>query len=156
MIDTVEALLQHWAEQSRRNGLGGGGVKCSLAELIQWQGPAPRMGRGSSVPAGLGIDAVAELVDRALASLMRQGAQEDAGLAKAWAAAGQAGRPPFCLHTQLYKLARVRYLTDPMPTVEQQCRRLKIAGVRTYHRRVDELHEWLQRELQSRNGCRAA
>ncbi|MNF19341.1 hypothetical protein D3C80_2240590 [compost metagenome] len=53
-------------------------------------------------------------------------------------------------------LARVRYLTDPMPLVEQQMRRVKIDGRRTYDLRVQQLHERVQAGLKSRAEARAA
>lgn len=156
MIDGIEELLQHWADQCRRIGLGGGGVRSPLGAVMDWQGTPPRMGRGACAPVGsLGVDEVAQAVDRVLAELRRKGEQQDQVLAKAWADAGQSRSAPFCLDTQLFRLARVRYLTEPMPTIEQQCRRLKICSARTYHRRVDELHEWVRDALE-RHSRRAA
>ena len=157
MIIEVEALMQHWGEQCRRVGLAGGGVRCSLAALIDWQGAPPR-GQGGAVVlhGGVGIGPVAQAVDAAVAALKRSGDRQDAELALAWREAGQAGRPPFCLHTQLVKLARVRYLSDPMPWVEQQMRRCKSGSARTYVRRVNELHEWVQAELARSAGRRCA
>ncbi|MCY1541230.1 hypothetical protein D9M68_769090 [compost metagenome] len=95
-------------------------------------------------------------MDAVLAELGRQGEQKDAQLAAAWKEAGNTDRPPFCLETQLVLLARVRYLTDPMPLVEQQMRRVKIDGRRTYDLRVQQLHERVQAGLKSRAEARAA
>jgi hypothetical protein len=102
------------------------------------------------------VDLAAEEVDAALSVIRQRGLEQDRKLAKAWREAGHTNRPPFCLETQLIKLAKVRYLSEPMPTVEQQLRRLKIASKRTYHDRVQQLHEMLQAELQRRRGLRAA
>lgn len=155
MIEEVEALLQHWAERCRR-GLGAPSGVSPLAVAMQYGGMVPRAtGCRAGGMAG-GVDLAAEEVDAALAVLKREGDAEDVALARAWSAAGQGGRPPFGLATQLVRLARVRYLSDPMPTVEQQCRRLKIGSEATYRRRVQQLHERVRDELQRRQARRAA
>lgn len=156
MIQEVEELMQHWGEQCRRAGLGSSG-NSPLAGLIDWRGAPPRAGRGSTVLlVGAGVDLAAAEVDAAVAALARAGQAEDAALRQAWAEAGNQGGAPFCLSTQLYRLAKVRYLSEPMPLVEQQIRRLKIGGRTTYDRRVHELHERVQAELLRRAEARAA
>src|SRR5690606_39634494 len=44
---------------------------------------------------------------------------------------------------ELVKLARVRYLTDPMPLVDHQMRRMRYRSRDTYERRVHLLHSQL-------------
>ncbi|MCY1297201.1 hypothetical protein D9M70_466320 [compost metagenome] len=155
MIEEVEVLLQHWGEQCRRGRVHGGGDS-PLASLIAWKGMPPRTGFGSVSLVGGSIDLAAAEVDAALAVIGRDGEAEDAKLKAAWKAAGNSGAAPFCLETQLVKLARVRYLTDPMPPVEQQMKRVKIDGRRTYDRRVQELHKRVQVILEQRIEGRAA
>ena len=156
MIEQVEQLMLHWGEQCRRRGMA---VGCAspLGAMMDWQGAPPRPGYGSVVlVSGGGVDVVAAEVDAVLAELVREGERQDAELAKAWRQAERAGRAPFCLATQLVKLARARYLVDPVLTVEQQMRRSMINGRRTYDRRVHELHEQVQTRLKARVKRRAA
>ncbi|WP_052659180.1 hypothetical protein [Pseudomonas sp. LFM046] len=156
MIKKIEEVLQHWGEKCRRAGVGGG-LGSTLGAVMQWQGTPPRTGYGSkTLLGGGGVDLAASEVDAVLAELGRQGERQDQRLAQAWAAAGRSGRPPFCLDTQLVLLAKVRYLTDPMPLVEQQMRRVKIDGRRTYDLRVHQLHERIRDGLKARAEARAA
>ncbi|MHC5351675.1 hypothetical protein [Metapseudomonas furukawaii] len=156
MIKQIEGVLQHWGEQCRRSGLGGG-LGSTLGVLMDWRGAPPRVAYGAkTLVSGAGVDLVASEVDAVLAELGRQGERRDASLAEAWKAAGNTDRPPFCLETQLVLLARVRYLTDPMPLVEQQMRRVKIDGRRTYDLRVQQLHERVRDALKERAEARAA
>ncbi|MDH0154344.1 hypothetical protein [Stutzerimonas stutzeri] len=150
MIEAVEALLQHWGERCR-GGLGSPGAAGSspLAVAMQYGGMIPTSGRGSMGLAGA-VDHAAEEVDAAIGTLKQAGLAQDRKLAKAWKLAGRTGRPPFCLETQLVKLAMVRYLPDPIPTVRQQMRRVKIGSERTYHDRVQQLHERVRAELECR------
>lgn len=156
MIERIEGLMIHWGEQCRRSGYG-----CSLGSqlgaMIEWGGQPPRSVYGSRpLISGGGVDHLAAEVDAALAILVRQGARTDAELSRAWVSAGQSGPAPFCLETQLVKLARVRYLVDPSPLVEQQMKRCRIDGRRTYDRRVNELHARMQDLLKTRAEARAA
>ena len=156
MIERIETLMIHWGEQCRRS-VHGCSLGSQLGAMIEWGGQPPRSVYGS-IPliSGGGVDHIAAEVDAALAVLVRQGDRQDAELAKAWLAAGQSGRAPFCLETQLVKLARARYLVDPAPLVEQQMKRCLIDGRRTYDRRVGELHARMQELLKMRAEARAA
>ncbi|WP_313128121.1 hypothetical protein [Stutzerimonas nitrititolerans] len=150
MIEAVEALMQHWGERCRR-GLGapGEGGSTPLAVAMQYGGMVPSSGRGSMGLAGA-VDRVAEEVDAAIGSIKQIGLREDRKLARAWRLAGNKGRAPYCLETQLVKLAMVRYLPDPIPTVAQQMRRVRINSTSTYDARVQRLHELVQAELERR------
>ena len=150
MIEAVEALLQHWGARCC-GGLGAPGSAGSspLAVAMQYGGAIPSSGRSSMGLAGA-VDHVAEEVDAAIGAIKQAGMVQDRKLAKAWKLAGRTGRPPFCLETQLVKLAMVRYLPDPIPTVRQQMRRVKIGSERTYHDRVQQLHERVRAELEYR------
>lgn len=150
MIDYVEAVMIHWGERCR-GGLGGPGASGSspLAVAMLYGGMIPTGGRGTMGLAG-SMDHLAEEVDAAIGTLKQAGLAQDRKLAKAWKLAGRVGRPPFCLETQLVKLAMVRYLPDPIPTVAQQMKRVKIGSERTYHERVQRLHERVRDELEYR------
>lgn len=156
MIDAMEALLQHWADCLRGGIHGANGYRSPLAAAMEHGGVFVHSGRGAGSGMLATVDLVAEEVDAALAVIRQRGLEQDTKLAKAWREAGHTKRAPFCLETQLIKLAKVRYLSEPMPTVEQQMRRLKIGSKRTYHDRVQQLHEMLQAELQRRRVQRAA
>lgn len=149
MIEEVEALMVHWGERCR-GGLGGPGAGSSspLAVAMQY-GMIPTGSRATMGLAGA-EDRAAEEVDAALGSIKQLGLAQDRKLAKAWRLAGNTSRPPFCLETQLVKLAMVRYLPDPIPTVAQQMRRVRIGSERTYHERVQKLHELVKAELERR------
>lgn len=150
MIEAVDALMVHWGERCR-GGIGGPGAGGSspLAVAMQYGGMIPTGSRGTMGLAGAEDRAVAE-VDAAIGAIKQKGLAEDRKLAKAWRLAGHSGRPPFCLETQLVKLAMVRYLPDPIPTVAQQMRRVRIGSERTYHERVQRLHELVRAELERR------
>ncbi|MBC04109.1 hypothetical protein [Stutzerimonas balearica] len=150
MIEAVEALLQYWGERCR-GGLGSPGASGAspLAAAMQYGGMIPSSGRGSIGLAGA-VDQVAEEVDAAIGTIKQAGLVQDRQLARAWRQAGHTSRPPFCLETQLVKLAMVRYLPDPIPTVAQQMRRVRIRSERTYHERVQQLHERVRAELERR------
>lgn len=156
MIEAMEALLQHWADCLRGGIHGANGYRSPLATAMEHGGVVIQSGRRGGAGMLATVDLAAEEVDAALSVIRRRGQEQDRKLATAWRAAGHTKQPPFCLETQLIKLARVRYLTEPMPTVEQQMRRLKVGSKRTYHDRVQQLHELLQVELKRRQGQRAA
>lgn len=156
MNEAMEALLQHWADCLRGGIHGANGYRSPLATAMEHGGVVIQSGRRGGAGMLATVDLAAEEVDAALAVIRQRGLEQDKKLAKAWREAGQTKPAPFCLETQLIKLAKVRYLSEPMPTVEQQMRRLKVASKRTYHDRVQQLHEMLQAELQRRRGLRAA
>ncbi|WP_314407375.1 hypothetical protein [Pseudomonas kuykendallii] len=132
MIEQVEALMQHWGEAARGGLLAGTGLS-PLAVAMEYGGMVEG---GSSGSAGLAacFDAAAQAVDAALGSISLLGA----------------------LGQDLVALARVRYLTDPMPTVEQQMRALGIGSETAYRRRVQRLHEMVREQLRVSIGKAAA
>ena len=132
MIEQVEALMQHWGEAARGGLLAGTGLS-PLAVAMEYGGMVEG---GSSGSAGLAacFDAAAQAVDAALGAISLLGA----------------------LGQDLVALARVRYLSDPMPTVEQQMRALGIMGKQTYHDRVQRLHVMIRDELKRGRAARAA
>ena len=66
MIDAMETLLEHWGEQRRCKGLGGGAAS-PLAGMMEWKGAPPR-GAGGAVMllGGAGLDHAASQVEAAL------------------------------------------------------------------------------------------
>lgn len=132
MIEQVEALMQHWGEAARGGLLAGTGLS-PLAVAMEYGGMVEG---GSSGSAGLAacFDAAAQAVDAALGSISQLGA----------------------LGQDLVALARVRYLSDPMPTVEQQMRALGIGSETAYRRRVQRLHEMVREQLRGSIGKAAA
>lgn len=152
MIEAIEGLLVHWGEQSRRHGVGGGGAS-PLAGLIEWRGAPPRGEPGAVILlGGSGFDHAAAEVDAALGALERAGDLLD----EARAREGISSAVALSVESQLVGLAYARYLPDPRPSVDEQMRRARIAARRTYTRRLDELHAWLQGELRRRALARAA
>lgn len=131
MIEQMEVLLRHWAEQKRLCG-SVGGLGSPMASIMQYGGPAPRGGlSGASIlMAGAGVDYAAQEVDAGLAALGR-GAERQVELAR---------------------LARLRYLGEPAMPVREQMRELGITEGqdRTYRNWVQALHEQLLVELQKR------
>ena len=132
MIDQVEALMQHWGEAARGGLLAGTGLS-PLAVAMEYGGMVEG---GSSGSSGLTacFDAAAQAVDAALGAISLLGA----------------------LGQDLVALARVRYLSDPMPTVEQQMRALGIGSETAYRRRVQRLHEMVREQLKVAVGKAAA
>lgn len=123
MIDRVEQALIIWGDEYRRQGSGSSlpsvlGVAMENGGVMI-RGTAPL---GSVVLFRGDMGAVGEAVEAGLVQLGQAGAE------------GQ----------QLVKLARVRYLTDPMPLVEQQMKRMRYRSRDTYERRVHQLHSQLE------------
>lgn len=149
MIEAVDAVLVHWGERCR-GGLGHGASGSSpLAVAMQYGGMIPTGGRGSMGLAG-SMDHLAEEVDAAVGAIKQIGLRKDRALAKAWRLAGCYGPRPVSLETLLVKVAKVRYLTDPALTVQQHMKRAGIKAERTYHERVQRLHELVRDELERR------
>jgi len=132
MIEQVEALMQHWGEAARGGLLAGTGLS-PLAVAMEYGGMVEG---GSSGSSGLTacFDAAAQAVDAALGAISLLGA----------------------LGQDLVALARVRYLSDPMPTVEQQMRVLGIGSETAYRRRVQRLQEMVREQLKVAVGKAAA
>src|SRR5690606_36714134 len=128
MIERVEQALIVGGDEYRRQGAGAS-LPCVLGMAMENGG---LMVRGT-VPLGsvmlfhVGMGAVGEVVE---VGLVRFGQT---------ALEGQ----------ELVKMARVRYLTDPMPLVEHQMRRMRYRSRDTYERRVHLLHSQLEPLLEA-------
>jgi hypothetical protein len=130
MIEVIEGVFRHWAEQIASNG-SAGGLGSTLSTIMEYGGCAPRGGvYGDKVLlAGAGPDYLAGEVTAALSTLLatKEGAV-------------------------LHRLAGARYLNDL--TLEQQCDVLELgkgdAARRAYFRHLDRLHHLVQAELLAR------
>lgn len=131
MIETVEKALIVWGEQYRRAGTVAS-IKCPLGAAIDNQGV---MVRGTG-PGALGTELyrgelgqVGEAVERALVMVRGRQPLRCAGVSVTGA--------------ELVRIARVRYLTDPMPLEEHQARRMRWS-VKVYRHRLHLLHTHLE------------
>ncbi len=134
MMEEMEVLLQHWGDKCRACG-SAGGLSSPMGSIMQWGGCAPRGTPGSRIPgAGAGPDGLALEVDAALHDIERQGKQG----------------------ANFRRLAVLRYLSDPVPTVREQMRLLAITegAERTYYDRVHRLHLRLLQALMTRAKAR--
>lgn len=127
MIERVEMALITWGDQYRRRGTVAM-LQCTLGAMIDAKGEMIR----STAPGGSSVcelasgdmGALGEAVEKALVRI-RQPVE-----------AGGHGK----VGVELAKLARVRYLTDPMPLVEQQTRRMGWRSQATYRSKLHQLH----------------
>lgn len=128
MIERVEQALIVWGDEYRRQA-SGASLPCVLGTAMENGGVMVR----GTVPLGSvmlfhgGMGAVGEAVEAGLVRIGQTGPE------------GQ----------ELVKLARVRYLTDPMPLVEHQMRRMRYRSRDTYERRVHLLHSQLEPLLEA-------
>lgn len=83
------------------------------------------------------LDEIAEAVDIAIASLVKPVSQGGLG--------EKAGN-------ELKKLVKIRYLVDPMPTLDQQLRRLKYKSKITYFAKLHQLHNFMSWKLNNKLG----
>lgn len=129
MIESMEVLLRAWGDECLNPSLD-----VSIASPL---GRADEDGAGgqggsrclSTVECWVAMSRAAQAVDAALGTMALDA---PAGL-------GAAGRV-------MVQLAQARYCQAPGLVVGEQCRRLGVS-LRTYHRRVDELHVELARAL---------
>lgn len=123
MIEKVDKALIAWGEQYRRRG-SVAALPCVLGTLIDNRGVTIRSTGGESgvalYPGDMGL--IGEAVEAALVQV----------------------RLNHPLGAELSKLARVRYLTDPMPLVEHQRRRMRYKSDGIYRERLHKLHEALE------------
>tara|TARA_R100001230_G_scaffold18891_1_gene9276 strand:+ start:667 stop:1104 length:438 start_codon:yes stop_codon:yes gene_type:complete len=134
MIERVEMALITWGDQYRRRGTVAM-LQCTLGAMIDAQGEMIR----STAPGGSSVcelasgdmGALGEAVEKALVRI-RQPVE-----------AGGHGK----VGVELAKLARVRYLTDPMPLVEQQAKRMGWRSLETYRSKLHQLHVLLEPHL---------
>lgn len=145
MIDSMESLLEHWGEQRRCKGLGGGAAS-PLAGMMEWRGAPPRGAGGAVILlGGAGLDHAASQVEAALAELERAGAAADEKSGKATVRRSR--------ESQLVELAHARYRRQ-LELAEQ----VKAAGCEksALYDRLHQLHVWLQGEIRRRLKGRAA
>lgn len=145
MIDAMETLLEHWGEQRRCKGLGGGAAS-PLAGMMEWKGAPPRGAVGAvMLLGGAGLDHAASQVEAALAELERIGQAADAE------AGGRTVRRS--AQSALVELAHARYRRQ-LDLAEQ----LKAAGCEksALYERLHDLHVWLQAAIKRRLKGRAA
>jgi hypothetical protein len=137
MIEGIEVLMRHWADQIGRNSVAHGcsSAASPLAGLIEWGGAPPRGEPGSRIlDGGCALDHRASEVQACIDAVERQGEK--------------------CEH--LVRLARLRYLDHAgcgPRSVEMQMVALgmKPGADRTYRNWVHRLHELILRELERRH-----
>lgn len=137
MIEGIEVLMRHWADQIGRNSVAHGcsSAASPLAGLIEWRGAPPRGEPGSRIlDGGCALDHRASEVQACLDAVERQGEK--------------------CAHLVL--LARLRYLDNfgfgPRPVAEQmEALGMAPTAERTYRNWVHRLHELMLVELTKRH-----
>lgn len=133
MIEVIERALIAWGHEYRTRGTVAA-LPCTLGSAIDNKGVFIRSTAGADGGVGLysgDLGAVGEAVEAALVSIRQPAAAQ--GL-------GQVG-------IELVKLARVRYLTDPMPLVEHQMKRMGWRSETTHQAKLHQLHRALQPQL---------
>lgn len=127
MIETVERALIVWGDQYRRC-LHGLGIPSQLGAVIDGGGMIVRGTAPGSVPlCGDELGVTGEAVESALVQVRMHHTRGE----------------------ELLRLARMRYLTDPMPLVRQQVKRMRYGSEDVYHNRLATLHQALEPQLQS-------
>ncbi len=134
MIEVIERALIAWGHEYRTRGTVAA-LPCTLGSAIDNKGVFIRSTAGLGA-GGVGLydgelGAVGNAVELALVSLRRS--VKVGGL-------GQDG-------VELVKLARVRYLPDPMPLVEHQMKRMGWRSVNTHEAKLHQLHKAMQADL---------
>ncbi|MBL4835752.1 MAG: hypothetical protein JKY26_17515 [Pseudomonas sp.] len=134
MIEVIERALIAWGHEYRTRGTGAA-LPCTLGSAIDNKGvfirsTAVRGAWGTGLYDGE-LGPVGDAVEAALVSLRRS--VTVGGL-------GQDG-------VELVKLARVRYLPDPMPLVEHQMKRMGWRSFNTQEAKLHQLHKALEPEL---------
>ncbi len=133
MIEVIERALIAWGHEYRTRGTVAA-LPCTLGSAIDNRGVFIRStaGQGGGVALYSGeLGAVGDAVEAALVSL-RQPVQVG-GLGK--------------VGEELSRLARVRYLPDPMPLVEHQMKRMKWRSPETYRAKLHQLHVAMEADL---------
>jgi hypothetical protein len=132
MIEAIEAVMTHWAEQMQQAG-SAGGLASPMGTILEYGGCAPRGGVPGArmLLAGAGPDYAASEVEAALGVVERT----EAGPA-------------------LVKLAVKRYVNHYGLTLDEQVSDLELgrgeAGRRAYFRQLHKLHALVQVELLDR------
>lgn len=126
MIDLVEQALVIWGDEYRRS-TSGAALSCVLGVAIDSKGVMVRGTPGSVPLLSTHLGQTGEAVEAALVHVRMHHPSGE----------------------ELVRLARVRYLTDPMPLVRQQVRRLRYSSERVYRSRLMELHQALEPQLKT-------
>lgn len=134
MIEVIERALIAWGHEFRTRGTVAA-LPCTLGSAIDNKGVFIRSTAGQGTG---GVDlysgelgAVGCAVESALVAIRRP------------VAAGGLGQ----VGVELVKLARVRYLADPMPLVEHQMKRMGWRSATTQQAKLHQLHVALEPEL---------
>lgn len=125
MIETIERALIAWGEEYRRRGTVAA-LPCTLGAAMENQGV---MIRSTAAQGGVALycgelGPLGQAVEDALVSIRQP--REAGGLGK--------------VGVELVKLARVRYLADPMPLNEHQMKRMGWRSKETHRSKVHQLH----------------
>ena len=128
MIEVVERALIAWGHEYRTRGTVAA-LPCTLGAAIDNQGVMIRSTGNGAGGGAVGLAAgelgvVGSAVEAALVQLRQP------------AMVGGKGK----VGVELSKLARVRYLPDPMPLVEHQMRRMEWRSPETYRSKLHQLH----------------
>ncbi len=126
MIEVIERALISWGHEYRTRGTVAA-LPCTLGTAMDNQGVFIRStGGGAGVALYCGeLGQVGQAVEAALVAIRQP--REAGGLGK--------------VGVELVKLARVRYLPDPMPLIEHQMKRMGYRSDRTYRSKHDQLHQ---------------
>jgi|GEM_PF-1230674 len=132
MIEVVERALIAWGHEYRTRGTVAA-LPCTLGAAIDNKGVMIRSTGNVGSGGGVGLEAgelgvVGSAVEAALVRIRQP---EVAG------GHGKVG-------IELSKLARVRYLSDPMPLVEHQMKRMAWRSPETHRSKLHQLHVLLE------------
>jgi hypothetical protein len=131
VINAIELALIAWGDEYRMHS--GSALRCPLGSAIANKGVmivgTAETGGKALYTGELGV--VGAAVESALVAVRQD--VECGGL-------GAAG-------VELIKLARVRYLTDPMPIVSRQMKRMGWKAEATYYNKLDQLHRAIEPNL---------
>lgn len=131
MINAIDVALIAWGDEFRRHGTAS--LQCPLGAAIANKGVmvVGTGGEGGKALYTGDLGVVGAAVEAALVAIRQS--PEIGGM-------GSAG-------VELVKLARIRYLTDPMPIVSRQMKRMGWRTETTYYSKLDQLHRAIEPNL---------